>query len=250
MKSPFFNIDAVLAEFRVASDRASAVEGGAFLDEILTELLRSFLVADKKNDEKVFQGNGCFATFSAKIDVCFRLGLVAREEQRLLHTVRDIRNRFAHQLGEMSFSRQDIRALCANIELPIDMIAPSSIPMPRQRESAPLPSIEKADASNPRSIFEETVVTLMHILVTRTAQASIGRREAPAGFSSSTDVARSMLHIFEEVLSQYDKAKSSPLASLMPEMEPSREACEALVNLQRFFVQQMEAVNRERERKS
>jgi hypothetical protein len=56
--------------------------------------------------------------------------------------------------------------------------------------------------------------------------------------------------MFEEVLSQYDKAKTSSLASLMPEMEPSREACEALVNLQRFFVQQMEAVGRERERKS
>lgn len=77
MKNSFFNLDAVLAKFQTASDHAAAVVGGAFLDELLTELLLCFFV--EKSDDKLFQGVGRFATFSAKINVCHQLGLTVKE---------------------------------------------------------------------------------------------------------------------------------------------------------------------------
>ena len=44
MSTPFDHSDALQREFDGASDRAAAIVAGAFLDELLQELLREFFV--------------------------------------------------------------------------------------------------------------------------------------------------------------------------------------------------------------
>lgn len=51
-----------------------------------------------KNDvrDKLFTGYGPLASFSAKIDMAFALGLIDAEQRKTLNHVRHIRNVFAH----------------------------------------------------------------------------------------------------------------------------------------------------------
>ena len=97
-------------------------------------------------------------------------------EHQNLHTIRGVRNEFAHVLGDVSFETQSIRARCKNIETPTSMVSPRSVPLSQAGEEPPLPTIVKADSNQPRAVFQESVVTLMHILAARIAEASRIRR--------------------------------------------------------------------------
>jgi DNA-binding MltR family transcriptional regulator len=245
MDNAFFNVQAVRAEFATASDRAAAIVGGAFLDVLLTELLQANFVPDPKNDDKIFQGNGCLATFSSRIDLSYRLGLIAKQEHRALHTIREIRNKFAHQLDAVAFARQDLRSLCANIEVPHVMVAPRSIPLSEKGEVPPVPSIDKADSNNPRAVFEESVETYMSILAARMAGALMSRRELPNQFSAAVEIARHMLAALEQNLAKID-ALTEELNSMSAadvEGPPNREKYEMIAKVLRFSIQQMDTAH-------
>jgi len=70
------NIKSVAKEFRLASDRAAAIVGGAFIDEVLADILRACLVQDGKGDKNIFSSHGPLSAFSGKIDICFRFGFL------------------------------------------------------------------------------------------------------------------------------------------------------------------------------
>jgi len=91
-------------------------------------VLLAFFVSDAPHDKKVFDGNGPLSTFSSKIDLCYRLGLISKDEYRVMHVVRSIRNQFAHKLGGVAFSSQSIADRCKSISIPRRMITPKHIP--------------------------------------------------------------------------------------------------------------------------
>ncbi|MEE9598509.1 MAG: MltR family transcriptional regulator [Acidiferrobacterales bacterium] len=96
------------------SDRAAALLAASFLEHVISEKLKSFFVAEKSIG-KLFEGYGPLASFSAKIDIAFALGLLTRDMKSDLGIVRKVRNHFAHHPKHTSFADNLVRDLCANL---------------------------------------------------------------------------------------------------------------------------------------
>ena len=97
-------IDALLKE----SDRAGAILCAVTLDETLKELLGSALISNYPKD--IFKNHGPLATFSARINMAYSMGLISQNEYRELHLIRKVRNEFAHDVShKLSFETDKIR---------------------------------------------------------------------------------------------------------------------------------------------
>ena len=258
MFNSFENAEILTKEFEGASDRAAAIVGGAFLDEVLSELLQQFLVPDKKSDEKVFEGAGPLSTFSFRIEMAFRLGLISKRERDTLHTIRSMRNDFAHQLKGISFSSQSIRARCQNIETPVELIAPKVIPLSKEGEAPPLPAIDKADSDNPRALFQETVITLMHVLAARYCQAAASTRSSPEEFEVAHEPGNVVLNSLKKNFAQIQElqreyaelVKKRGVASEHRGDEGNEDQkMLLLIKVQEFCVKQIEAAHAEHAKK-
>jgi DNA-binding MltR family transcriptional regulator len=98
------------AEFDHSSDRSCAIVAAASLEELLENIIRARLVANSSSQDTLFDSpNAPIASFSAKIDFAFRLGLVSHRLAHDCHMVRRIRNKFAHQVEGASFTEADIQ---------------------------------------------------------------------------------------------------------------------------------------------
>jgi hypothetical protein len=88
-----------LLEFSAESDRAAVVLAAAKLDLTLRELLEIAILPCTTRSDDLFDAMGPLSSFSAKIDLAYRLGLVDAELAHSLHTIRKLRNDFAHEPG-------------------------------------------------------------------------------------------------------------------------------------------------------
>jgi DNA-binding MltR family transcriptional regulator len=94
--------------FKEESDRAVVILVGALLDNALSALLKSRLVAS--SSDSLFDGvNAPLSTFSARIDMAYRLGLISHQLSADLHLIKRIRNDFAHNVEGASFNDANIR---------------------------------------------------------------------------------------------------------------------------------------------
>jgi hypothetical protein len=99
------------------SDRATAIVGGAFVDDHLTDSLKSNMVRNERLTEKMFSPGQIFGDFGAKIHFGYLIGIYSERAHDELTTIRRIRNEFAHQLELNSFERQGIRDRCQRLTL-------------------------------------------------------------------------------------------------------------------------------------
>ena len=99
------------------SDRAVATLAVALLDELLSRLLCGYLIQDEQVVNSLIEGNGSLATFAAKIDMCYVLGLINKAERHDLHLIRKIRNEFAHNLWTASFKTAPIEMRCKELAI-------------------------------------------------------------------------------------------------------------------------------------
>lgn len=97
------------------TDRGSGLMAAAFLDDRLKFMLSARLVNDGKVASRVFDFNGALGTFSSRIDFAYLLGLLPNNARRDLHTVRAIRNKFAHTAAAIQFDDASIKPLCDNL---------------------------------------------------------------------------------------------------------------------------------------
>ncbi len=104
-----------LFDYKEASDRAVAIVGPAFLDTLITELLISFLIDDKKEVQKLLQPEGPLGVFGAKITACYCLGLIGQTITSDLRLVAKIRNQFAHDI-RADFSNEKIKEWCKALQ--------------------------------------------------------------------------------------------------------------------------------------
>lgn len=109
------NMHAIMADLHATSDRAAAVIGGSLVDVALTEALEKMLHRNAKLTKQSFSPSGALGTFAAKIDLGYLTGLYGVKALRELHTIRDIRNDFAHDLTILDFNDQSVSDRIRNL---------------------------------------------------------------------------------------------------------------------------------------
>lgn len=106
-----WSVDFLRDEFDKESDRAAVILVASLIDECLTALLKGHLVPIAQSQDALFDSaTAPLATFSAKIDMAHRVGLLSAKLCRDIHLVRKIRNSFAHDIYGCSFSNGSVRA--------------------------------------------------------------------------------------------------------------------------------------------
>lgn len=106
----------VIEAYQKESDRSAAILASSFLEEVLGETIRSFLVEDKSVDD-LFKGYSPLSTLSSKIDFAYALGLITKEMKQDLDIVRKIRNHFAHNWKDASFNTSPVSDFCRNLRI-------------------------------------------------------------------------------------------------------------------------------------
>lgn len=89
-------------DFKQESDRAAVILGVSQLDILLYQLLEGFMLPNPTGKDELLEGDSPLATFSSRINICYRLGLIDTEFARALHLIRRIRNSFAHEVSSVS----------------------------------------------------------------------------------------------------------------------------------------------------
>ena len=100
---------AFAAEFSKESDRASVIIGAARLDVLLKELLVRVLQPCTSSTDELLDGDSPRSTFSSRIQMCNRLGLIDAKLTRALHLIRRIRNEFAHEPSTITLAHASHR---------------------------------------------------------------------------------------------------------------------------------------------
>lgn len=101
----------VVAHRAEESDRAVAILGASMLEDALESALRRALV-EHSVTRGLFGRQGPLATFAAKSDMAFAMGVLSEWEWRDLDRIRRVRNHFAHALRARSFDEQPASQLC------------------------------------------------------------------------------------------------------------------------------------------
>lgn len=97
-------------QLRMESERGSAIVGAAFIEEALEKMLKALLISSAEKDDELFKSSySPFGSFSAKIDVAYRTGLISPKVRLGLHIIRDLRNDFAHLSLQINFETQSVR---------------------------------------------------------------------------------------------------------------------------------------------
>jgi hypothetical protein len=154
-----------IAELTDSPDRSAAIVASALVDDHLTTVLIGSLHNDPEIMGQMFRGSGPLASFSAKIKLAFLVGLLSQRACNDLHTIRRIRNTFAHELGELSFKSQSVAALAMNLTLPDWYNVGVQIQNPRTGKPVGLSLYEKErdDVSDPRTRFLVTCKLFLSI---------------------------------------------------------------------------------------
>ncbi|TDP01552.1 hypothetical protein [Flavobacterium sp. 245] len=107
----------LLEQFKKESDRAAVILVASIIDETLQTLLKSYLVPVPSSEDSLFDNaTSPLSTFSAKIDITYRIGLISGKFARDLHIVRKIRNSFAHDIYGCSFSNGSVKSRIKELE--------------------------------------------------------------------------------------------------------------------------------------
>ncbi len=108
--------DTLYQEFDKETDRAAVILTAAIMDDLLRMLVAARLVPVSSSNDELFDGaNAPLGTYSSRIEIAYRLGLISIKFARDLHLVRKIRNDFAHNVRGCSF--EDARVKSRIVEL-------------------------------------------------------------------------------------------------------------------------------------
>ena len=86
-------------ELAKESDRSAVVLGGARLNVALERLLKAVMNHHPGGDDNLFDPDRPVGSFSSKIALAYRLGLIDKEMEFCLQMIRKTRNDFAHSIG-------------------------------------------------------------------------------------------------------------------------------------------------------
>jgi mannitol operon repressor len=112
--TPPFEVDQLgrfTSELNSETDRGAALVAASRLDEILKNILTSFLRKTKSSDDLLEGFNAPLGTFSARASACHALGLIQDNEFDEITKIRKVRNEFGHQWQGVNFDSERIRDL-------------------------------------------------------------------------------------------------------------------------------------------
>jgi DNA-binding MltR family transcriptional regulator len=115
--------NAIFEEIQRQEDRGAAIIAGSFLDEFLLKAISSVLIDDEKSVEEIFEGTAPLATFSAKIEMAYLMGLMSKRSRTLANAIRNVRNDFAHKLQPLTFDTSLIKGKCQTLLYQRDIMA-------------------------------------------------------------------------------------------------------------------------------
>jgi DNA-binding MltR family transcriptional regulator len=105
MKDNAASFTAFFTEFKNESERAIVVLTAARLDYLLFQLLHKYVIPNVSKTDDFFENQGPGSSFSNKIMLCYRLGLIDRQFTQALNLIRRIRNDFAHEATACTLSK-------------------------------------------------------------------------------------------------------------------------------------------------
>ena len=94
----FHRLYKFIEDFDKESDRAVVILGAARVDQLLGELLRALLIPSPSSKDELFEADGPLGTFSSRIALGYRIGLLNTKFAQSLTMLRKCRNAFAHQV--------------------------------------------------------------------------------------------------------------------------------------------------------
>lgn len=162
---PQFN--AFLTEFQAESERAAAVLAAAYLDDLLSQLLRASFVDNATVVGDLLGDLNALGSFRARADTAYAAGLISRQEHADLTRIRKIRNKFAHRHQDISFDDQSVRDHCAAFEVV------------RERFDAE-PNLQRAYPDTARDKFNLATALLAYYLIRRLHHATRPQGLQPA----------------------------------------------------------------------
>lgn len=111
------HFDEFISQFKSESDRAALILAVSKIDYSLYQLIKRFLIPNANSKDELLDPdeNGPLSAFSARINLCYRLGIITSEFVSVLHMIRKTRNDFAHQVSTAKLDdaphRDRIRAI-------------------------------------------------------------------------------------------------------------------------------------------
>lgn len=105
----------IIIEIERQTDRGAALIAASLIESQLLVAIKKHLVEDKDVANKLFKPSGPIGDFSAKVDLGLLLGLYDRPLCQIIHNIREVRNRFAHEVRAIDFNSKDIKKFCGDI---------------------------------------------------------------------------------------------------------------------------------------
>jgi DNA-binding MltR family transcriptional regulator len=110
-------VQAAIAELEGENERAVAVVGAAWLDELLAELLATAMRDDDVSRHLLDPlAQGPISSYAARIRMAYALELIGLENMKDLLQVGRIRNLFAHTVHRRSFDNETVRKECQKLK--------------------------------------------------------------------------------------------------------------------------------------
>lgn len=82
------------------NDRSLIILCSSIIDEQLYSILATFLTKpDKKNEDDLLKGDNPLSTFSSRIKIIYRLGIIDKIFRDILDQIRKVRNECAHSVS-------------------------------------------------------------------------------------------------------------------------------------------------------
>jgi len=112
------NWEYISNELNGESERACAIVGGEYLNNLLEEILKKYLIKNGKTYKELLypsNQNAPLGTFNSRIVMAYSIGLFDKKIREYLDTVRTIRNRFSHKL-KYTFRTEEIKKLYSKFD--------------------------------------------------------------------------------------------------------------------------------------
>lgn len=134
--------DELLAERGV---RPLIIIGASKIEQLLLELLSTFLIPKRvkpKEQDELLEGDTPLGTFSARIKICHRMGLVDEELCATLELLRKIRNLCAHSVS-FDHTKSPVRERLAEFKSRVDGRGSYQLTKQRYFDNANVQGIEE-----------------------------------------------------------------------------------------------------------